>query len=159
MNYKEYTTITIGYSDWASLYLETSSGEKAQLEFFVDGCYSAYMVDKQCEIPEHYYLQGVYHGTLSIFSDDLSGLKIVPLTDEDEIRVYRAGDFGCIIQTFGENTQEVIESKDYEEICYNGLGYGLSGRCLSVWDEDIPGITGGRMDGTREAVVCLDDRQ
>lgn len=52
-DHREYKKIPLGESDIASLLLRHPAGCE-MLDFGEDGSYSAYLVDDDCEIPEHY---------------------------------------------------------------------------------------------------------
>ena len=95
-SYKEYDTRFIGASDIASLTLRSPEGA-AVLNFGQDGGYSAYLVDEDAEIGSHY--KEVYSCTkwLWIFDDTERSARF----RSDIIKVYRAGEFGCIIQRIG----------------------------------------------------------
>lgn len=96
-SYKEFEKQFIGSSDIAALVLvgPTSNGVNPQmLNFVEDGDYFAYMVDEEIDIPKHYELKHEFSHWLRIYDDDALIEKIYA----DKIKVYRAGDFGCIIQ-------------------------------------------------------------
>lgn len=92
-HYKEYDKKYIGSSDIASLTLRFPGGVSV-LNFGEDGSYTAYVVDGKAELGEHYkqVLQAKYW--LKIYDDT----DLVRELDGDTITIYRAGDFGCIIQ-------------------------------------------------------------
>ena len=96
--YKEYGKITLGYSDIASLTLVGIKGKKELtseiLQFGSDGNYSAYIVPENTEIPEHYKEISAFTDWLRIYDDDS---KVADLS-ADEIKIFRAGNFGMIIQ-------------------------------------------------------------
>ena len=99
--YKQFSKRFIGCSDYASLILVGCSEEglKSQvLNFGEDGQYSAYLVsDSDVKIGSHYKKVATFNHWLKIYDD-------TELTFEakgDEINIYRAGDFGCIIQEIG----------------------------------------------------------
>lgn len=100
-SYKEYERQFIGDSDIAALIFvgTTKDGLKANiLNFGSDGRYNAYVVDENAKIGDHYTLEMEFETWLKIYDDE-------GLTEDysaDKIRVYRAGDFGCIIQLIGE---------------------------------------------------------
>lgn len=98
MNYKDYSKLRLGESDIASLVMVgcTDKGADAKiLKFGSDGYYTAYMVDDRCEIPDHYTLEASFHSWLKIYDDTQLAVTIIGNT----INIYRADDFGCIIQT------------------------------------------------------------
>ena len=96
--YKEYGKITLGYSDIASLTLAGIKEKKELtseiLQFGSDGNYSAYIVPENTEIPEHYKEISAFTDWLRIYDDDS---KVADLS-ADEIKIFRAGNFGLIIQ-------------------------------------------------------------
>ena len=65
-----------------------------KLFFGGDGAYSAYIVDGQTQIPDHYELICEFNTWMRIYDDD----HFVRKFSADAIRVYRSGDRGCIIQ-------------------------------------------------------------
>lgn len=93
MNYKDYKNEYIGDSDIASLTLRCPDSASI-LNFGEDGSYYAYVVDKNAEIGSHY--REVYRCKywLRIYDDSSLAKKFYG----EEIIIYRAGDFGCIIQ-------------------------------------------------------------
>ena len=97
-NYKDYDKQFIGDSDEARLILKSESRLEF-LNFGEDGSYWAYFVDEFCEIPDHYTLVHTFSAadtyTTVIFYDDEG--KTNSITTK-EIRIYRSGDFGCIVQ-------------------------------------------------------------
>lgn len=96
--YKSNLPDFIGASDIASLTVR--AGDKVGvLDFGEDGCYSAYIVDDiAVNIPEYYScVFSAYSEWLKIYDDD--GLSFSKSFDKmKNIKIYRAGDFGCIIQ-------------------------------------------------------------
>lgn len=104
-NYKDFEKTYIGSSDVATLVLsgawplaeETNDPAPIKLKalaFAEDGNYNAYVVDGDTEIGAHYQLVATFEAWMQIYDDDGLTQKFVA----DEIRVYRAGEFGCIIQ-------------------------------------------------------------
>lgn len=97
-NYKEFEQQFIGDSDIATLILVGCRGEEGlkteQLHFSEDGNYRAYIVDADTEIGNHYKKVATFNHWLKIYDDE--GLTYSVMADE--INIYRAGDFGCIIQ-------------------------------------------------------------
>ena len=101
-DHHSYKKCFIGGSDIASLTVRTPS-QVAVLNFGEDGEYMAYIVDSECNIPEHYdltfsadaseYYPGVW---MRIYDDDGLSFKIKA---PSSIRIYQSGAFGCIIQT------------------------------------------------------------
>lgn len=100
-SYKEYENITIGFSDIAQLILRFSCQPPVELNFGGDGEYGAYIVDEDAEIGAHYHevARGDYWAW--IYDDYGKSLNIDTNDNAGEIVVYRAGDYGCIIQIIG----------------------------------------------------------
>lgn len=107
MIYKEYQKRYIGSSDIAALTLTgmrpadepgDCTGLKAFfLHFGEDGSYDAYICDEAAEIGEHYILEATFTRWLRVYDDH----ELVRKFYADIIKVYRAGEYGCIIQLFG----------------------------------------------------------
>lgn len=95
-SYKEYPTRYIGASDIASLTLRSPEGA-AILNFGQDGGYQAYIVDEDAKIAEHYREVYSCKNWLKVYDDD----TLASTFYGKEIKVYRAGEFGCIIQRIG----------------------------------------------------------
>lgn len=96
-SYKDFEKEYIGSSDIASLILAGHSrwGLKLHdLHFGIDDSYQAYIVNGECEIGEHYRFEAEFYTWLNIYDDD----ELVKEFRADIIRVYRAGEHGCIIQ-------------------------------------------------------------
>lgn len=97
-NYKEFEQQFIGGSDIATLILVGHRGEKGlktmPLYFGEDGSYKAYIVDAETEIGSHYRKVETFNHWLKIYDDERLTYKVYA----KEINIYRAGDFGCIIQ-------------------------------------------------------------
>lgn len=91
MNYKA-TKEYIGSSDIASLTLR-GVGHSSVLYFGEDGSYSAYIVRNATEIPSHYSFRDKFASWLWIYDDE----GLVKRFEAEKIEVYRAGDFGCLI--------------------------------------------------------------
>lgn len=98
-NHHEYPKIYLGESDYATLIIAGAGNDNLcqDLHFGIDGEYKAYLVDEDCEIPEFYEFIAKFENWMKIYDDHI----LVNLIHADEIKVYRAGDFGCIIQTKG----------------------------------------------------------
>ena len=94
-DHHEYPYISLGSSDIASLVLRDSRGVR-ELRFGEDGTYSAYLVDAECDIPDYYTLEAECRVWLSVYDDNTKTFEIQ--NPGKMIRVYRAGEFGCIIQ-------------------------------------------------------------
>lgn len=97
--YKDFEKKYIGGSDIAALILVGCRGEEGvkteQLHFDEDGNYSAYIVtESDVEIGSHYTKVATYNHWLKIYDDDGLTYRV----DAKEINIYRAGEFGCIIQ-------------------------------------------------------------
>jgi hypothetical protein len=96
--YKDFKKEYIGSSDVAALTMvgyQEGKGISAEiLRFSEDGDYDAYIVEGAAEIGEHYTLVAEFDSWLKIYDDDSLKLR----ADADIIKVYRAGQFGCIIQ-------------------------------------------------------------
>lgn len=110
-SYKEYDREFIGDSDIAALIFvgTTKDGLKANiLNFGSDGRYNAYIVDENAKIGDHYTLEmefetsSGFRAWLKIYDD----VGLMADYKADKIRVYRAGDFGCIIQLIGKKEYE-----------------------------------------------------
>lgn len=112
-NYKEYSQKYIGASDIATLILVGGSGCEKPIEnkfsnadmiktlplrFWSDGEYYAYVVDDDATIGEHYTLVDTFYNDLKIYDDNQLTFDI----RAEEINVYRAGVFGCLIQYFNK---------------------------------------------------------
>jgi hypothetical protein len=97
-NYKKCEKEDIGYSEIATLVLAGCRGEEGlkteQLCFGADGAYYAYIADSETEIGEHYKKTATFNHWLKIYDDETLRYEV----DAKEINIYRAGDFGCIIQ-------------------------------------------------------------
>lgn len=111
-SYKKYDNITIGFSDIAQLILRFPCQPPVELNFGGDGEYIAYIVDEDAEIGAHYHevARGDYWAW--IYSDEGRTLRIDTAGNVGEIVVYRAGDYGCIIQIIGGGTVTVAKGGD-----------------------------------------------
>lgn len=101
-DYHAYKTVSLGGSDVATLIIAGCNDEGVvakTLQFGYDGDYCAYLVDENAEIGSPYTLEGTFLSWLTIYDDD----SLVLHLHAREIKVYRAGEYGCIIQTFGQN--------------------------------------------------------
>ena len=103
-NYKEHNKISLGSSDIARITVRyMAEGEKDvsyyTLHFGSDDEYSAYYIDGDCEIPSHYekvFDKNVWWAT---FVDDTEVTQKLQGNDGYfTLRIFRAGDFGCIVQ-------------------------------------------------------------
>lgn len=107
MNYKNYEKRYIGSSDFAALTLtgmrptdepgDCTGLKTFALHFGGDGSYDAYICDGDAEIGAHYTLEATFVGWLRIYDDD----GLIRKFYADVIKIYRAGECGCIIQLFG----------------------------------------------------------
>lgn len=96
-SYKDYEKRFIGSSDIASLVLVgcDADGLKSEfLNFGEDGEYRAYIVGSYTEIPEHYKHVYTFECWLKIYDDE----ELTYSERAKEFNIYRAGEFGCIIQ-------------------------------------------------------------
>jgi hypothetical protein len=97
-HYKECDRRYIGGSDIAALILVGCQNDKGLvtdvLDFGEDGVYGAYIIDENTEIGSHYSKVATFNDWLKIYDDDELTYKVYA----EEINIYRAGDFGCIIQ-------------------------------------------------------------
>lgn len=101
--YKEFPKKYIGASDIGALVLVgcgvNDGVQPTMLNFGEDGDYIAYVVDeKNVEIGQHYKLRNEFECWLKIYDDDGKTFDVVA----DHIKIYRAGEFGCIIQYYNE---------------------------------------------------------
>lgn len=95
--YKEYLKKTIGDSDIAALIavgVTNGTLTTQAISFGGDNEYTAYIVDSECDIPLHYDKAATFNKWCRIYDD--TGLT--QCFEADEINVYRAGDYGCIIE-------------------------------------------------------------
>ena len=101
-DHHSYEKSFIGGSDIASLTVRTP-GQVAALNFGEDGEYMAYIVDAECNIPDHYELTfsvdaSEYYSSVWMWIYDDDGLSF-KIKAPNGIRIYQSGRFGCIIQT------------------------------------------------------------
>lgn len=100
--YKEFEKKFIGISDIALLVMvgcRENEGLKAEpLRFGEDGCYNAYIVyqteNEEIKIESHYNKVATFNHWLKIYDDE----GLIFKENAREINIYRAGQFGCIIQ-------------------------------------------------------------
>lgn len=95
-NYKSYPTLSLGCSDIARVILSTHD-QLSYLHLGGDGSYKAYLVDEEAEIGAHYRLAFEATSWLKIFDDTDLVAKIYA----ERIKIYRAGECGCIVQVIG----------------------------------------------------------
>ena len=116
-NYKEYPKFRMGESDIACL-IAVGCGDEAvktrPLYFGSDGYYTAYMVDNNAEIGDHYWLVDTFNSWLKIY-DDFGIVYSSPVIHDKDFKIYRAGDFGCIIQFPVEDISEIYNKLEYDE--------------------------------------------
>ena len=93
-DHHSYERVFIGDSDVASLICESKNGVLS-LRFGADGHYMAYIVDAECVIPDYYTFVWEGRNWLCIYDDEGLTRRI---DHSGSIRIYRAGEFGCIIQ-------------------------------------------------------------
>ncbi len=97
-NYKDCKVVDLGYSDMATLIMVGGSDKGLKLKplyFGSDGRYPVYIVEEEdVEIGSHYKKVETFKYWLKIYDDEENTFRI----NGTEINVYRAGDFGCIIQ-------------------------------------------------------------
>lgn len=95
--YKDFEKCYIGESDSAFLTFVSiykNNFVETPIYFGEDGCYSAYIVNKETDIPKHYQLIMKCKRLLKIYDD----FGLAQEFTAKDIEVYRAGDFGCIIK-------------------------------------------------------------
>lgn len=98
-NYKECEKMFIGASSIASLTLRMPR-QVEMLNFGSDGAYHAYICDFDTNIPSHYKkVLEVKTPWMKIYDDE--GL-VAEVSSAKKICIYRAGEFGVIIQTDGK---------------------------------------------------------
>lgn len=97
-SYKEYPKKCLGGSDYAALtmagYKEDIGLTSAILHFGEDGIYDAYFVDENAEIGSHYELIATFNYWIKIYDD----YSLTTSLSGSIMNIYRAGDYGCIIQ-------------------------------------------------------------
>lgn len=94
-SHREYLRVSLGGSDISSVILRDAQGVR-ELRFGEDGTYSAYLVDAECEVPDCYTLEAECKSWISVYDDDTKTFELQ--NPGSVIRVYRSGEFGCIIQ-------------------------------------------------------------
>lgn len=97
-NYKDFEKEYIGSSDIASLilagYKEGDGFITIPLHFGQDDSYSAYIVEGEAEIGNHYEKRAEFDSWMKIYDDE----ELVKSFNGKKIIVYRAAEMGCIIQ-------------------------------------------------------------
>lgn len=105
--YKDYDAIYLGYSDIANITIRYCIDEEdykgiqyKNIKFGEDGDYDAYLVDENAVIGEHYIeVENVAGcGWLQIIDD---AKKRFDCRFKKGFKVFRAGNFGCILQILG----------------------------------------------------------
>lgn len=114
--YKECPIVSLGSSDISSLIVRAGC-DSFVLNFGGDGYYFAYVVDgENIEIGSHYEL---------VFSSDTSWVSVFDdctLTysrhdwDIYRVNIYRAGNYGCIIQFLFKHDSVSVSNNDTVEI-------------------------------------------
>lgn len=91
---------TVTYRMGGKKYELPATGNVApqNLLFGGDGDYSAYIVEGDAEIGDHYEQVAEYKVWMKIYDDHGISREF----EADRIKVYRAGEYGCIIQLLGE---------------------------------------------------------
>ena len=88
----------IGSSDYASLVLAGHVNRQGftvqQLHFGCDGEFWAYEIDQTYAVPDHYYFVAEFDHWMKIYDDS----ELTKHYIGRKIKVYRAGDFGALIQ-------------------------------------------------------------
>ncbi|WP_288681565.1 hypothetical protein [uncultured Eubacterium sp.] len=101
-SYKEFDVCLLGGSDYASLIMVGCDKEgklvSQILPFGEDGAYRAYLVEGEAEIGSHYSLVAEFTHWMNVYDDDSMAEKF----NAKRIKVFRAGEFGCIIQLLNE---------------------------------------------------------
>ena len=106
-NYRIYPSMSIGESDIAAVIMAgpTEDGLKAEyLKFSKDGDYLAHIIDGNAKGYEgHYELIATLRNWLKFYDDE----ELVIGFKADEIKVYRAGEMGCIVQLIDKEEQKL----------------------------------------------------
>lgn len=105
-SYREFDKATIGESESATLLmcgpLQSGEASAVKLCFREDSLYSAYIVTGfDVDVGAHYSLVAVFKSWLRIYDDFGISFK----AEADQIEVYRAGDFGCVIKLVGGSSR------------------------------------------------------
>ena len=100
-SYREFFREYIGTSDIAALVMvgfkDNIGATSELLRFGKDSSYYAYVCEGEVEIGSHYELVSEYQCWLKIYDDT----ELVREFNGRTIRVYRAGEEGCIIDILG----------------------------------------------------------
>lgn len=102
-SYKKYSRRCIGDSDIAALVargpgINCTPINLAEINFGEDGTYMAYIADDDAEIGAHYRKVFECDSWITIYDDNSCTFR----ARADHINIYRAGEFGCIVQLCGE---------------------------------------------------------
>lgn len=92
-DHHDYPKANLGASDIACL-IAMAPGGPIEIKYGGDGSYSAYVVDAECAIPEHYKLVVDAVAWLKIYDDDGLVFRVYG----DTIKVFQSGGYGTIIQ-------------------------------------------------------------
>lgn len=108
-SYKD-VCVALGGSDIATLIMvgmttencpaTVSHLEMKELNFGEDGEYSAWLIDGDTDVPEHYTLTAEFKNWLKIYDDE----GYCTYFTAPFIRVYQSGQFGCLVQLSQEYT-------------------------------------------------------
>ena len=101
-NYKEFNSEYIGFSDIAALtmvgFVKEVGVTPQMLRFGGYSSYDAYIIERETNeevlIGDHYYKVATFNSWLKIYDDVGRTFKAYGR----EINIYRAGDYGCIIE-------------------------------------------------------------
>ena len=94
-NHHNCPKVSIGSSDLAELIVR-GPGKVGTLAFGEDGSYRAYIVDRDCDIPGYYKQVFECRNWIVVYDDEGKSFEIE--NHGSTYRVFRAGEFGCIIQ-------------------------------------------------------------
>ena len=96
-SYKDYEKKILGTSDVSTLVLVgmvLGVVTPVTLRFGADATYTAYVVDNDAKIGDHYSEVARFSGWMKVYDDDGCAASF----NSDEIVVYRAERMGCIIR-------------------------------------------------------------
>lgn len=99
-SYRDYDKEFIGESDVAAVTIIGPCGDELVakiIKFGGDGDYRAYIVDEEAEIGAHYEEVARFKIWAKVVDDSAIQREF----HADEIVIYRAGEYGCIIQLIG----------------------------------------------------------
>lgn len=105
INYKK-RTIYAGTSDIARIKIETNNNI-GFIKFGGDSSYKAYIISNNDEVPSHYVKKFTFKDCywFKLF-DDIERVHSENLIPNSSLTVYRAGDYGLIIQCDIESKEE-----------------------------------------------------